>query len=216
MNTNMNVSLTFRRMLSLFIPVFLGLTSNGCDFLAEKLGVDYVTVPMDKFATDLPVANGSIGYSSGEVNLGSVTLPKVFEADEIRIATDQLVFTETTDTLGKTAAQNGKVRITINIQGYCAGQATLTITNSVVSAISSNPIPIGQCAQLASYHAALPASVKALLATDYLTLTTAKIREAINTAIRALKVKGTVTVEVVEGTIRGKFTLKKADVHLDF
>lgn len=216
MKNNLLLRSSLRRLVAFMVLATVALTSNGCDFLAEKLGVDYVTVPMDKFATELPVANGSIGYSSGEVSLGNVTLPKVFEADEIRLATDQLVFTETTDALGKTSAQNGKVRVTINIEGYCAGQVTLTITNSAVSAISPNPVPIGQCSQLSAYYQILPAAVKANLATDYLTLSTSSIRTLVNTAIRALKVKGTVTVEVLEGTIRGKFTLKKADVHLDF
>jgi len=216
MKNNLLLRSSLRRLVAFMVLATVALTSNGCDFLAEKLGVDYVTVPMDKFATELPVANGSIGYSSGEVSLGNVTLPKVFEADEIRLATDQLVFTETTDALGKTSAQNGKVRIAINLQGYCAGQVILTITNSVVTAISPNPVPIGACTELAADYPILPESVKASLAPDYLTLSVDGIKQAVNKAIRALKVKGTVTVVVLQGTLRGKFTLKKADVHLDF
>ncbi|HRR08548.1 MAG TPA: hypothetical protein PLO56_07625 [Rhodothermales bacterium] len=216
MNTTLNSGLTLRRVLSLVVLVFFGLSSNGCDFLAEKLGVDQVTVPMDEFATDLPVADGSIGYSSGEVDLGSVKLPNVFEADEIRLETDQLVFTETADALGKTAGQNGILLVTINIQGYCAGQVRLTITNSAVSAISPNPVKIGGCAELIEYYDLLPTTVKTKLAANFYTATPTEAAAAINAALRKLRIAGLVTVRVLTGSLRGKITLKKADIKLKF
>lgn len=199
-----------------FFALALLVTNSGCDFLAEKLGVDYVDVPSSSFGEAVDVTPGVTTYSSGSASLGNVKLPNVFNVDEIQIQASNLTFTAS-EALGKVSG-SGVIRAVVVLQGVCAANFDITVTNDAVTAISKSTLSLGSCDSdgLAALKTLGAAAQSTLLATNAFTITPAQAQALINTAIKALKINGSVVLRVVSGNVKGKLKVDAAKIHLDF
>lgn len=223
MNTTLNVNLALRRMVSLVALAFFAFTSNGCDFIASKLGVDEVDVPTSSFASSVNLVPDQTTLVEGKVNLSSVKLPDIFDVDEVILSPDYFTFTPSAaSALGKTSA-SGQIILLLLVNNLPVAYATITIKDDKVTDITPKELKLTAKVLKAQVDAMIaktpePNRTKlgnAIKASGWETLTLAQVVAAINQAFKSTE--PTVSVALLpNSTITGKLNVSKLRFGLKF
>jgi hypothetical protein len=188
--------------------------SNGCDALAKKLGVDKVKVPLTSIANAVPVKAGTPTVVSGNVNVGTVNLPDIFDISSIQFDKTQFTFTPSANVANKTQTV-GTIKMVAIMGGYPLALVTINLTDNVVTDITPNPVALGAftVADVQALINALPAAQRPTLATNWNTLTAAQLATEVNKILKTLNFN---VALIISSDVSGTLSIKSMDLNLKF
>lgn len=186
----------------------LALVASGCDTIAEKLGVDKVTVPLGSVGQNLAVSTTAGTIKTGSVSRGGGDLPDVFTVTSIEILPANVSFAPTAAT--KTA-QSGTVRAALVVGSCVAAMTDVTVANNAVTALSPQDIAIG-AVNMANFQAL----VQKLPAAQRPTVTTACTKEGLAAELTKASFSASLLAAVFSGDLNGTFGIQQGTFKLDF
>lgn len=184
------------------------LVGTGCDAIAEKLGIDKVTVPLSSIGSNLAVSSTTASIRSGTVTRGGSDLPDVFTVKSIALDPSDMTFTAST--MAK-VAQSGTVRAALIVNTCVAVMADVTVSNNAVTAVSPLPIQVGSV-NMTNFQAL----VLKLPAAQRPSVSAACTPSGLAASLTATSFSGSIVAAVLSGDLNGVFGIQEGTFNLDF
>lgn len=183
-------------------------STAGCDAIAEKLGVDKVTVPLGSAGQNLAVSTTTAAIKTASVSRDGGELPNVFSVKSIEILPANVTFTPSTATK---VAQSGVLRAALIVGSCAAAMTDVTITNNTVTALNPQDISIGtvNMTNFAALMQKLPAAQRP-------NVTTACTKDGLATELRKPSFSASLVAAVMSGDLNGIFGVQQSTFKLDF
>jgi len=189
---------------------------QGCDWIAEKAGIDKVDASLGSVGANLVITPDGASSNSGTVNVSDKDLPNVFDVESITINQSDVTYTAVAGKTGGVEA-SGTVDVFIVVDQAPAFGARVTITNDQVSGIAPSTIDVGAYNKttFASCLERFSSNQRPALRAGYENLTQAQIGDIVDDAI----VSGSFSASMVvctNGDLAGLLTFTELTFNLDF
>lgn len=189
---------------------------QGCDWIAEKAGIDEVDVSMGSAGANLVIAPNDASSKTGNVNVGDQDIPNVFDVESITISRDNVSFSPSPGKSGG-AAGSGTIDLFVIIDGAPTFATRITVANDVITNISPTTIDVGSYNKTVFLEALnrFQAGEGPNLLANHQSLTQAQIQDIIDDALTG----GNFTISIMvstNGDLSGLLQFTKATFNLDF
>ena len=189
---------------------------QGCDWIAEKAGIDKVDVSFGSAGANLTITPDGADANTGTVNLGDQDLPNVFEVESITVTPDDVTFTPTAGKTGD-ASGSGTIDVFILIDQVPAYATVVTVTGDIVTGIDPRNIRTGVYNQesFAACLARFGSGQGPALRQGYESLSQSQRRDIVKSAVDRGSFPVTLMI-CAHGDVSGYMTITEATFNLDF